>query len=152
MACDERCRLWAMQQAQPPPSPEMRRAHIVRATPCAARPGFRELHFDVEGTPWSWCFPPTTDQPGLPAHAMLTFRPGPHGLIAEVFTARAPSSSAGQAAQSDHAARLDLGSAADLVMSAADVFVHGSLLDLTVITEALTVTEQSPLTREADAQ
>ena len=125
MPCDERYRSWAMQQV-PSARRELRRAVLAWVSGCPARPGFRELHFDVEGMPWSWCFPPAARPDrraaGPPAGA-LVLRPGPHGLVAE--------NGAEQVGSTSLPGRLDLGRAADLAMSGAVVFVHLVLLGRT---------------------
>lgn len=123
MPCDERYRSWAMRRVPPPPSPELCRALLVRVCDCPARRGFRELHFDVEGTAWSWCFPEAAEpysRAAGPAAGNLVLRPGPYGLIAETVTSEAgePPGSAG----------LDLAVAADLAMAATPVFVHRCLI------------------------
>jgi len=123
MPCDERYRAWAMRRVPPPPSPELCRAVLVRVCACPARRGFRELHFDVEGVPWSWCFPAAAE-PGSraagPAAGNLVLRPGPYGLIAETVT--------GEPGGAPGSAGLDLALAADLAMAGIPVFVHRCLI------------------------
>lgn len=129
MPCDERYRSWAMQQV-PSAQRELHRAVLVGVSGCPARPGLRELHFDVAGTPWSWCFPAATNPDGRaadPPAGTLVLRPGPHGLVAEA--------GAEQAGGSSRPARLDLGRAADMAISGAAVFVHHVLPGRTSTTE-----------------
>jgi hypothetical protein len=120
MPCDERYRAWAMragaQMAEL--SPELDPAILVRVTLCPARQGYRELHFDVAGTTWSWCFPG-------PAGAVRTgvrtvvLRPGPHGLVAQAV--------AGGGDAAGQPATLDLALAADMAISGVPVVIHRSL-------------------------
>lgn len=117
MLCDERYRARAMRHepvADAPP-PEGRRARLVRVMSCPARPGYRELHFDAAGTPWSWCFPGTAQasDSGRPVR-WLIFQPGPHGLTAQAVTDEAGGPT-----------QYDLASAADLAISGVPVFIRG---------------------------
>ncbi|HXZ63197.1 MAG TPA: hypothetical protein VEH05_00585 [Streptosporangiaceae bacterium] len=123
MRCDERYRSRASQQVSSEPDPELYRAELTRVSPCQSRPGFRELHFDVEGTPWSWCFPPrdsSDDSCAVPTVSRLVLRPGPHGLRAQGVT-----DVAGAALD---VAEIDLVTAAGLALSAAPVYVHRFLI------------------------
>ncbi len=123
MPCDERYRAWAMRRAPVPAPPELCRARLTRVTPCPARPGFRELHFDAEGVPWSWCFPAPARRRRLRAGAYvgsLVLRPGPQGLIAEAVT--------GPEAAPPEERTVDLARAADLAVASVPVFVHRDLL------------------------
>ena len=122
MPCDERYRLWAMRQVPPAPQLELRRARLVRVSPCAARLGLRELHFDVDGVPWSWCFPAAADpeKQAAPEIGSLVLRPGPNGLIAQAST-----DNVGALLLPAH---LDLGLAASIAMSATPVYVHRFLI------------------------
>jgi hypothetical protein len=107
----------------PATQPGFCRATLVRVSRCPARPGYRELHFDLEGTPWSWCFPPGPE-PGERAAAArvrsLVLRPGPHGLIAEALD--------GRSSATRRPAGLGPGLAAELAISGAAIFVDGFLL------------------------
>jgi hypothetical protein len=123
MPSDERYRSWAMRRVSPPGLPELCRAELTGVCRCPAREGFRDLRFDVDGTPWSWCFP-AAGEPGSrlagPGAGSLVLRPGPHGLIAEVVT--------GEAGGGSRPVRLDLALAADLAAAATPVFVHRCLI------------------------
>lgn len=123
MPCDERYRSWAVEQAgKEAPAPELMPAVLVRVSLCPASAGCQELHFDVGGVPWSWCFPPADSTP-VPPDTALVLRPGPHGLIAEGHSSHA-------AGAPCTATRLDLATAAALALSAYPVFVHRSLVSL----------------------
>ncbi len=120
MPRDERYQARAAPQ-EPEPQAEFRRASLCRVTGCPARPGYRELHFDVAGTWWSWCFPgPAQTRAPNPAAEVVMFRPGPHGLIVRAVTDE-PGGLI-QPAAIDHAV------AADLADSGVPVFIHRSLL------------------------
>lgn len=124
MPCDERYRSWAMRRAPFSPSPELCRAELVRVSGCPARPGFRELQFEAEGTTWSWCFPPAAEPYGRdvgPGVRSLILRAGPHGLIAEAV--------ADEDGGPPGSIWLDLALAAALAMDAAPVFVERCLLE-----------------------
>jgi hypothetical protein len=124
MPCDERYRAWAMRQgpAADAAPPELYPGRLVRVTGCMARPGSRELHFDVAGTTWSWCFPGAaradTRDPRVRA---LILQPGPHGPTAQAITA-------GTADCMPQPGWLDLTAAADLAISGVPVFIHRFLL------------------------
>ncbi len=122
MRCDERYRSRGRQRPPSQPYPDLCQAELIRVSSCPARPGFRELHFAVEGTAWSWCFPPRdrADSPTVPPVSRLVFRSGPHGLRAQSVTD-----------QPDHALRLaeiDLAEAAGLALSAVPVYLHRFLI------------------------
>ncbi len=126
MRCDERYRSRPRQQAPSQAYPDLYRAELVRVSPCPARPGFRELHFDVEGIAWSWCFPPRADgadPPAVPTVSRLIFRPGPHGLRAQSVTE--------QPGHASHVAETDLATAAGLALSAVPPYVHRLLIGRT---------------------
>jgi hypothetical protein len=123
MPCDERYRAWAMRQAPAAGAtpPELCPARLTRVTGCPARPGYRELHFDVSGTPWSWCFPgPARAGSRNPPVRLLIFRPGAHGLTVQAVTH--------QADDPTQTATSDLAAAADLAISAVPVLIHRLLL------------------------
>jgi len=123
MRCDERYRSRASQQVSSEPDPGLCRAELTRVSPCQSRPGSRELHFDVEGTPWSWCFPPRDSSGGscaVPTVSRLVLRPGPHGLRAQAVTDLADGAL--------QVAEIDLVTAAGLAFSAAPVYVHRFLI------------------------
>ena len=109
------------------PAPELLPAVLVRVSACPASAGCRELHFDVAGRPWSWCFPPAGETPAgetwVPPDTVLALRPGPHGLIAEGYPGRTGNSPCAPT-------RLDRAVAAALALSSSPVFVHRSLVDL----------------------
>lgn len=123
MRCDERyrSRLAELTRAAPP-VPGLLPATLTRTSWCPASAGCRELHFDVAGTPWSWCFP-SGPAAVPPAGALLVMRPGAHGLIAQSWPP--PGSTGLPGAPSG----LDLASAAAFVMSGCPIFVHQSLVD-----------------------
>ncbi len=124
MPCDERYRAWAMRQgpAADTTSSELCPGRLTRVTGCAARPGYRELHFEAAGTTWSWCFPGTaragTRDPRVRA---LILRPGPHGLTAQAMTT-------GPAGGMPQSGWLDLTAAADMAVRGVPVFIHRALL------------------------
>ncbi len=123
MRCDERYRTRARQQVPSEAYPDLCHAELIRVSPCRARPGFRELHFDVEGTAWSWCFPPRADSddpPVVPPESRLVLRPGPHGLRAQGV--------ADQPGHALHVAEIGLAAAAGLALSAVPVYVHRFLI------------------------
>jgi hypothetical protein len=123
MRCDERYRSRARQQAPSEAYLDLCHAELIRVSPCQARPGFRELHFDVEGTAWSWCFPPRADSgdpAAVPPVSRLVLRAGPHGLRAQSVT--------DQPGHAPHIAEIDLAEAAGLALSAAPVYVHRFLI------------------------
>ena len=122
MQCDEQYRKWAMRQAAADvPPADLHRALLRRVTSCPARPGFRELHFDVAGTSWSWCLPgPARADGGNPPVRLLIFRPGPCGIMAQAVT--------GQAGDLTPPATSDLAMACDLAISGVPVFIHRFLL------------------------
>jgi hypothetical protein len=123
MRCDERYRSRARQQPPSQAYPDLCQAELIRVSPCPARPGFRELHFDVAGTAWSWCFPPRADcadPPAMPPVSRLVLRSGPHGLRAQGGT--------DQPGHELRLAEIDLAAAAGLALSAVPVYVHRFLI------------------------
>jgi hypothetical protein len=123
MRCDERYRSRAGQQVPSEAYPDLCPAELMRVSSCQARPELRELHFDVDGTPWSWCFPPYADSgnpPAVLAVSRLVLRPGPHGLRAQGV--------ADQPGHEPHVTEIDLAAAAGLALSSVPVYVHRFLL------------------------
>ncbi len=126
MPSDERYRSWLRNRDSAlPPTPGLLPATLARASWCPASAGCRELHFEVAGAAWSWCFPPggATEAPD---DVVLVLRPGPHGLIAEAW----PPASSGLSCP---LSRLDLASAAFCALAGCPVFVHQSLVAQTQV-------------------
>jgi hypothetical protein len=103
---------------------EVVRARLTDVRPCSVRSDYRELHFSMQGRPWSWCFPTPIGQATTAASALM-FSPASHGVMAKVITAE-PGGRLGP-----HS-RLDVDGvgpavAAGLAISGLPVLIHPSL-------------------------
>ena len=126
MPGDQNWRRWAIDgpAAHLEQQPELLRAEFTGVGDCPARAGFRELHFRVSGSAWSWCFP-QADHPGRPVQRSqiraIVIHPGPHGLDVDVIP--------GQRASSRQPDRLGPAAALQVTMMGVPAFIHRSLLD-----------------------